>query len=152
METVVLKKDGGRQKFDRAKIERALGKAGVGKDAGRIASSVERKVAGQKEVPSSSIREMVASELRALDRRLAESYSNFRKAVRKITRGEQFLENRLAEIAGESGEVKCVYGGFHIYIGDPETFDYAGIFHELLSAGHTVRVELSEGRLRIVSK
>lgn len=152
MDTVVVKKDGRRQKFDRRKIERALSRAGVRKGAERIASSIEKRLAGKSEVSSGTIREMVASELQALDRRLEEAYLNFRKAVRKLTQGEQFLENRLAEIVGENGEVKCVYGGFHIYIRNPDMFDYSGVFHELLAAKHTVRVELSEGRLRIVTK
>jgi len=152
MDTVVIKKDGRKEKFDKKKIERALGRAGMGEGAGKVASSVAKKVSRKKEVHSGSIRDLVASELHSLDKRLAECYLGFRKAVRKLTEGEVFLENRLAQIAGKHGKVKCVYGGFHINITDPESFDYKGVFMELLNSKHTVRVELVEGKLRIVTK
>lgn len=152
MDTIVVKRNGSRQKFDKKKIEEALGRAGMKKGAGKIASSVAKKVAGEKEIYSGLIRNLVAAELQALDKKLAESYSSFRKAVRKLTEGEVFLENRLAHIVGKHGEVKCVYGGFHIDITDPELFDYRGVLMELLNAKHSVRVELAEGKLRIVTK
>lgn len=152
MDIVVIKKNGRREKFDKGKIRRALKRAGMKRGSEKIAASVEKKLAGEKEVHSGSIRDMVTAELHELDHKLEECYSSFRKTMRKLSEGEQFMENRLAHIAGKHGDVRCVYGGFHINISEPESFDYAGVFMELLKSNHTVRVELVDGKLRIVTK
>ncbi|MCX8198228.1 MAG: ATP cone domain-containing protein [Candidatus Micrarchaeota archaeon] len=142
----VIKKDGRVQDFDVKKIERALVRSGEKKHAKRIAKLVEKKLEGKEEVASSIIREMVIKELQACKECKAENFANFQKTIRKLSSQEEYLENRLRDLAGEDGVVEGVYGGFRITVKNPDGFDYCGVLMEILKTSKfSINVEMRDG-------
>jgi len=152
MEIVVIKRDGRKEKYDRKKIENALKRAGLKKGISKIVAAVEKNLSRKKEVESSFIRELILRELQAMDAEIARSFGNFKKVMRAVSGGELFLENRLMQLIGKSGEIKSVYGGFHIIVTKPEVFDYTGVFNELLKANQHICVEKTNGKIKIIAK
>jgi transcriptional repressor NrdR len=101
----VIKKDGRREPFDRAKIMRGLTlachKRPVSADAlERVADAIERRIydRGEREVPAGEVGDMVIEALRALD---PVAYVRFASVYREFQDATQF-----AEIVGglETGE------------------------------------------------
>jgi transcriptional repressor NrdR len=87
----VVKKDGGREPFDRAKIERSIAIACRKREIepariDRLVSAIQRQVetSGESEVPAETLGEMVMDGLQALDPvayiRFASVYKDFREA------------------------------------------------------------------------
>jgi len=152
MEVVVIKMDGRKEKYNRKKMENALKRAGLKKGIAKIVAAVERKLSRKKEVESSFIRELLLRELQAIDAETARSFENFKKVMRAVSSGELFLENRLAQLIGKNGEIKSVYGGFHIIVTRPEGFDYTGVFNELLNANQHICIERENGKIKIIAK
>ena len=90
-ELTVVKKDGDRQAFDRAKLERSIATATrkrpvTGEQIERLVSSVQRQLetSGESEVAAARVGEMVMDGLQQLDSvayiRFASVYKNFREA------------------------------------------------------------------------
>lgn len=128
----VLKKSGKIQDFDEKKIVSALIRSGEKKHAKKIASKVAKKLKRREEVPSAHVREEVIRELQACRECKVENFANFQKTIRNLSKGEEFLENRLRSIVGKCGKVEGVYGGFKITVLDEKEFDYCGVLREIL--------------------
>ena len=98
----VIKKDGRREPFDRAKIMRGLTlachKRPVSSDAlERVADEIERRIydRGEREVPAAEVGEMVIDALRALD---PVAYVRFASVYREFQDATQFAE--IVEVLG----------------------------------------------------
>ncbi|MEM4554754.1 MAG: ATP cone domain-containing protein [Candidatus Anstonellaceae archaeon] len=149
----VIKRDGRLQDFDPKKIEAALIRSGEKKHAKRIAQKVAKKLKGKDQVPSTTIRELVISELQACEECKAENFINFRKAVRKLSSQDEYLENRIRDLTGKNGNVEGVYGGFRITITNPDDFDFCGIFLELLKTSKfSISVEMQDEKIVIIAR
>jgi transcriptional repressor NrdR len=103
---VVVKRDGGRQEFDRAKLvaglRKALTRRPVPEDApARAADEVEAELraAGQAEVPSSRVGELAQEKLRALDQI---AYIRFASVYRSFEDLEE-LKREVDELYAERG-------------------------------------------------
>jgi|YelNatPaOPRAMG01_1025707.scaffolds.fasta_scaffold180916_2 transcriptional repressor NrdR len=86
--TIVIKRDGSREKFDRKKIARGIEKASMRTDvdkkrvkeiAERIAKRVEEYFKTRNEVRSEEIRNRVLSELDREERKIADEFRAYRK-------------------------------------------------------------------------
>ncbi|MCX8166696.1 MAG: ATP cone domain-containing protein [Candidatus Micrarchaeota archaeon] len=149
----VIKKDGTREKFSRAKLVRGMIRAGLQKHiAEEIADKVQLKLTDKSEISSSWIRQEVISLIREIDTKLAEEFAMFQKSIRNLAKNEQYIETKLRLLVGSAGEVKSVYGGFHIIVNDPDEFDFYGVFLELLRYSQSIQIEADNDKLKIVSK
>jgi len=149
----VIKKDGRIEEFNKKKIEAALLRCGEKKYAKKIANEIEKKLKGIKKVQSSLIREYVIKELQKTNEESLKNFISFQKTIRKLSKQEDYLENRLRDLVGEFGIVEGVYGGFRITVKKPEKFDYFGVFSEILKNSNlSVSLELKDGYIIIYAK
>ncbi len=151
-DVLVVKKDGRVERFDKNKMENAISRAGAPSLAKEIAANVEKTVSKRKQVQSSELREMAIKQLQEKDDETAKKFTGFQKAARKLSSRDDFIENRLDELVGNRGKVECVYGGFHITVTKPESFDFRGVFLELLNANQSISIEKENGHLKIITK
>jgi transcriptional repressor NrdR len=105
---LIVKKDGGREEYDRSKIVAGLKKAcekrpvSIGQ-IDQVADRIERSLQerGEKEVPSSVIGEAVMRELHKLDQvayvRFASVYRSFKDATEFMRELQQLLKQRTGE-------------------------------------------------------
>lgn len=150
---IIIKKDGRKEKFIKEKIIKGVSRAGAKEHAEYIAEQIAKEIKGKKEIFSSSIREMVVNHLHKIDSALAKEYEKFQKAVRAMLKNEEYIENKLKLLIGENGDIKSVYGGFHIIVTKPEMFDFKGVFQELLNANQSISIEkTNDNKIKIVSK
>lgn len=153
IKTIVVKKDGTREKFSRQKLIRGMVRAGLQRHfSEEIADKVVKNNSHLSEILSADIRAQVINHIREIDAKLAEEYSMFQKSIRNLAKNEQYIENKLKLLVGNAGNVRSVYGGFHIIVNDPDEFDYHGVFLELLNSSQSISIEKEKEKIKIVSK
>ncbi len=147
----VVKRNGDKEKFNKKKIADGIAKAGFPKLGEKISKIVVKELKAKEEVNTNEIREIVVRELQKEGEKTASQFASFKEGLRALSQNEEFLENRLKSLVGNSGELRSLYGGFEILIKETG-FDYAGVFKELLNLNLSVTVEQRGEKIAIIAK
>jgi len=62
------------------------------------------------------------------------------------------VEERLRKLAGDTGEVNSVYGGFEIRVLKPNLFPWYGVINLLIEIGQEIWIDKKEGKICIASE